>query len=106
MAVRCRQVGSAHPRFIRGTYLTEKGYVRISSGADRGKYEHRAVMERLIGGPIPAGMTVEHIDHRRAHNCWQNLMLLDKRIHDFISWENIRRFQELQAAPPDWVEAA
>ncbi|MDE2097834.1 MAG: HNH endonuclease [Patescibacteria group bacterium] len=100
------QVGSASPRFKTGRYLTAKGYFRISAGPDRGKYEHRAVVEKIIGGPIPAGMTVEHMDHQRAHNCWQNLMLLDKRIHDAISWASWTRFAAREAEPPEWVTAA
>jgi hypothetical protein len=34
---------------------------------------------------LPPGLTVEHLDHDRVHNCMCNLMLLDKRIHDAIS---------------------
>jgi hypothetical protein len=58
---------------------------------------------------LPDGMTVEHIDHRRQHNCRQNLMLLDKRIHDAISLDhgNMRRamYRSIVVTDmPNWVE--
>jgi hypothetical protein len=42
---------------------------------------------------LPEWATVEHLDHRKQHNCRQNLMMLDKRIHDAISLDhgNMRR---------------
>lgn len=88
-----------------GYYVTEKGYLRYSAGPKRGKYVHRAVMEGVIGGPIPEGMTVEHLDHDRQHNCRQNLMLLDKAIHDYISWQSWSRKRALEEGAPDWVMA-
>jgi hypothetical protein len=60
---------------------------------------------------LPKGMTVEHIDHNRQHNCPENLMLLDSRIHDYISshhWLDVikpdidRKVEE--ANMPDWVK--
>jgi hypothetical protein len=90
-------------RFRRGFTITAKGYARYTAGKLRNKLVHRVVMEKIIGGPIPPGMTVEHLDHRRAHNCWQNLMLLDARIHNYISWDSIRARDE---EATDWVNAA
>jgi hypothetical protein len=64
---------------------------------------------------LPECLTVEHQDHSRQHNCIENLILLDKRIHDVISaeyrWRRWREGQvelerELQRereTPPDWV---
>jgi hypothetical protein len=34
---------------------------------------------------LPEWATVEHVDHKKQHNCRENLMLLDKQIHDAIS---------------------
>lgn len=80
--------------------------MRLKTRANRGRYEHRVVIEKLLANPIalpyvfpergviPAGMTVEHVDHQRAHNCHGNLMLLDKRIHDKISWWTKKYFME------------
>ena len=72
----------------------EKGYVRLYTKPHRGKYEHRVVMaERckefcfypLEADGLPAGFTVEHLDHKRTHNCGENLMLLQEIIHNHLS---------------------
>jgi len=87
-----------------GHTTTAKGYVRLTAGPNRHRYEHRVVMcvslqifcpewlkARLNGDGLPAGFHVHHIDQRRAHNCPQNLMLLDAAIHDYLTLEGIRR---------------
>lgn len=81
--------------------LTAKGYVRLKSGPNRDRYEHSVVMGEMckelcfypidwLGMPKWPGVkfTVEHMDHNRTHNHRGNLMLLDKRIHDHLSWQS------------------
>lgn len=46
-----------------------------------GKHEHRYVMEQKLGGPIPKGMHVHHIDGDRRNNHPDNLMLLTPEEH-------------------------
>lgn len=108
----------------KGTRIHAEGYVQIiRRGPWRGWLEHRKVMYEacqefcyyLLNGNLPEGMTVEHLDHKRSHNCIENLMLLDKRIHDAISlayqWRLYRERRakveaEVRAeaeTPPDWV---
>jgi hypothetical protein len=94
--------GIFHPRFKGGVSLTDKGYRRIRSGEHRGKYEHRRRIEEMLERPlcaayvfpergvIPAGYHVEHADHSRTHNCAGNLMLLDARIHNTLTWATVR----------------
>jgi hypothetical protein len=89
--------GENNPKWKGGLHQTNKGYIRIRTKKNRDKFAHRVVVEEMLQNPlcaeyvfpergkIPEGMTVEHVDHRRAHNCRGNLMLLDKRIHDAIS---------------------
>lgn len=108
--------------FKRGYTVNEKGYQRIKAGPDRDKYVHRKVMEVMLAATdtqtlaalgiaaaapakIPEGFTVEHLDHRRQHNCPENLLLLDKRIHDAISFASMCRYSERfsQTQEPDWV---
>lgn len=83
------------------THTTEKGYKRFHKGPNRGKYEHRVVMAELCGEwcwyplnlstGLPEGFTVDHLDHDRQHNCHQNLVLLQKEIHDHLSWCSMRK---------------
>lgn len=86
-----------------GRTITHHGYVRITSGEYRGMLEHRVVLIPLCkefcyyplskkGFPelpgLPDGFTVEHLNHNRQHNCICNLILLDTRIHRYISWRS------------------
>lgn len=94
-----------------GSGISDKGYLRIYTRRDRLMYVHRAVMRDALKnklcadyvfpqesmGPdgIPVGMTVNHADSIKTHNCLGNLQLLDKQIHDAISfsyWKFMRTF--------------
>jgi hypothetical protein len=64
--------------------------------------EHRAVLARLCRercfyplekDGLPKGFTVEHQDHDRVHNCYQNLILLSKVIHDHLSWCSMKKLE-------------
>ena len=54
-----------------------------------------------VPGVIPEGMTVEHVDHHKPHNCIGNLMLLDVRIHNALSKASWKYFREHYA---EWLE--
>lgn len=95
----------------KGYYITRKGYVRISAGLHRGKYQHRKRAEDLLRNPIgltftpgqdiPETITIHHVDFRCAHNCIGNLLFLDKRIHDYLYNRGTFRTKE-----PEWAGAA
>lgn len=112
----------------KGTRVHAEGYIQIiRRGPWRGWLEHRKVMLEAcrefcyypVDGNLPEGLTVEHLDHVKIHNCRENLMLLDKRIHDAISiafrwrqWREAVARVEAEVAsevaaeregPPDWV---
>lgn len=88
-----------NPKWRGGYYTSDKGYKRISARVGRNKYFHRDLIEKLLLDPIgliyyggtmgiiPPGMTIHHWDHRKEHNCYCNLQLLDKAIHDFCERE-------------------
>jgi hypothetical protein len=46
--------------------------------------------------------TVEHVDHRRTHNCPANLLLLDKRIHDAISSAHATNLRRVRGKVEGW----
>jgi hypothetical protein len=70
-----------------------RGYVLIRRKPYRNWLAHRAVVDQNIRewtAPIkavlgwtgiPADMVVHHMDHRRGHNCPENLVLCDEAIH-------------------------
>ena len=82
-----------------GTTVTKKGYIRITSGEHRHKYQHRRAIEKLLeevwhpfyGNVLPGSVDVHHVDHLCAHNCVQNLLVLDRAIHSYISKQNVLR---------------
>lgn len=102
--------GDQHPRFSGGKRITEKGYVRFTSGRNMGMREHRVVIEELmladrlreittafadaviatVRNPprLRPDQDVHHMDWQRAHNCPQNLLVLDEAIHHAISRSN------------------
>lgn len=107
-----------------GVHVHIKGYLRITRrGPWRNWLVHRKVMLEMClemcyypreEGKLPEGFTVEHLDHDRMHNCPENLMLLDKRIHDYISSEHSRLVRaeverripagdRADGGEPDWV---
>lgn len=60
------QPGSLNPRWKGGKTKTVDGYIRITAGIFRGKFEHRLIWERAVG-PIPEGYDVHHKDEVRTH---------------------------------------
>ena len=90
-------LGRSNGKWNGGVYVTPKGYRRISHGPNRNQLEHRLVMQQMLMDPIglchlpvgdpiiPTWATVHHIDHQKRHNCPDNLMLLDYRIHNALS---------------------
>lgn len=81
-------------RVTRTGTKTKKGYKRLNHKPYRGMYEHRVVMAKLCsefcvypleGDGLPAGFHVHHVDYDGMHNCPGNLLLLDRRIHDYLN---------------------
>jgi len=70
------QPGHLNPRYKLGFIITKDGYVRITAGTNRNRYAHVVAVENLLGGRIPEGFEVHHLDWNRAHNCCPHNFLL------------------------------
>ena len=79
-----------------GRRVDAKGYVRISVDGPAGKkvsrFEHRVVMERLLGRELLPDESVHHINGVRSDNRPKNLELWSRsqpsgqRVQDKIEW--------------------
>jgi len=91
-----RRSGSSHPKWNGGKYVTAKGYVRISAGPNRGKYEHRVVYEEVHGALGPEEH-VHHKDENKRNNLPCNLVAISSSVHADLH----KYVAEVDA--PDWV---
>lgn len=80
----------------RGYYINEDGYVRLSAGPYAGKYQHRLVVEQLLGRPIPPRFEVGHNDFIRHHNCPENLILMQDVLNHAPGWRPASRKRDRQ----------
>ena len=65
----------------KGTTITREGYVRITAGPNRGRYEHQLVMEKKLGRRLRKGEIVHHNDGNGRNNAPGNLKLTDLAGH-------------------------
>lgn len=92
--------------FKNGCQLTAKGYIRITAGPWRGQYLHRIIADIKwrdrhfdvgMGVPargfhIPKHLHVHHMDFNKAHDCPENLLIMDPALHLGCNGFNSRRY--------------
>ncbi|HUT62139.1 MAG TPA: HNH endonuclease [Phycisphaerae bacterium] len=78
--------GPLHPLWKGGRKTDERGYVRIWIGCRKWKYEHRLVMERLLGRPLLRSESVHHKNGNRGDNRSGNLELYSPSSHMVHHW--------------------
>lgn len=67
-----------------GTYVTKFGYVIITSGPNRGRYEHVVLCEEALGRPLDSGESTHHANHNRADNSLSNLYVMRNSDHALV----------------------
>jgi len=79
-----KRIGSDHPLFEDGKTIAH-GYVVLSSkvwGDNKGRYEHRVVMEQHLGRPLKRNEDVHHKNGNTTDNRIENLEVLSRQEHN------------------------
>ena len=68
-------------KYAKGTTLKAKGYIEITKGANKGRMQHRVVMESILGRKLLPYECVHHKDGRKANNHPDNLEIMTRSEH-------------------------
>ena len=97
-AKRCKELGIPYIlnaegirayRWKGGRSACVNGYIRVWVDGIGYRYEHRVVMEKMLGRPLLHTEAVHHIDGDRKNNNESNLSVMLRKEHD--SKETLRR---------------
>lgn len=92
---RRRVLPEKHPHWKGGRSKMLNGYIRVRVNKTY-RYEHRVVMERVLGRPLRSGEVVHHKDGDRTNNAPKNLEVMRRHHHD--SHETLRRWRDDRVA--------
>lgn len=73
--------GADHPRFKNGTTSKHLGYRIVSDGHGKQRFEHRVVMERILGRKLRPDENVHHKNGIKTDNRPENLEVLSHQEH-------------------------
>ncbi len=99
IAWRKNQVGDNNPNFNGGRYIDDKGYIRVLKPEhphhNKGYvYEHRLVVEAMLGRYLHPWETVHHINEIKLDNRWDNFYLTTIPEHSSIHREGKKQNKE------------
>lgn len=66
---------------MKNKYIDQKGYPRWK---DSGLLVHRTVAANMLGGKIPTGMVVHHIDSNKRNFRKNNLGIMSRSAHAIL----------------------
>lgn len=87
--------GPLHPNWRGGKTLNTDGYIKVTAGPNRDKYEHRVIANDCLiasyGRGLRADEEVHHQNFIRSCNHDFNLIIMDEALHHGISSHKGRR---------------
>lgn len=117
-----KRIGQDHPLFKIGKTLDTLGYVVLCSkiwGEDKGRREHRVVMERHLGRKLMTDEIVHHKNGNRLDNSLVNLEVMTRLQHNrehhgqgqdlickkcgFIKWYSPSVLAKLARTPEEYL---
>lgn len=90
------QCGESHWNWKGGATLTPQGYVRVAGGraADRTVLDHRLVVEKALGHPLPLEAVVHHWDDDGTNNEPSNLVICHDQAYHMLLHARKRRLED------------
>jgi HNH endonuclease len=90
------QCGDKHWNWKGGATLTTQGYVRVAGGraAERTLLDHRMVVEKALGHPLPPGAVVHHWDDDGTNNTPSNLVICQDQAYHMLLHARKRRLED------------
>jgi len=80
-----KRVGEESHSWKGGLGRAAHGYLRRNIGNGDREQDHRVVVEKALGEPIPPNAVVHHIDENKENNSNNNLVLCeDRAYHNFL----------------------
>lgn len=76
-------------RHAKGTSIKPNGYVEITRGENKGKSEHRVIMENHLGRKLKPNEVVHHINHEKTDNRIENLQVMTAEEHNRLHGKEI-----------------
>lgn len=85
-----RRLSIARGLNSKGTSIKPSGYIEITRGENKGRYQHVVIMEESIGRRLRKHEVVHHKDRNRSNNSPENLQLMTRsshmRLHRLEGW--------------------
>jgi hypothetical protein len=78
------RIGQTRATPQNGRTISSAGYVVVLTDVNQRRYEHRLVMERILGRPLARNEVVHHIDGNKQNNLPENLRVLTPSEHTLL----------------------
>jgi hypothetical protein len=86
--------GANHVCWKGGRFPVGDGYIRVNTGANRTRDEHRVLVEKILGRRLDRKVIVHHIDGNKTNNRPANFLLCSAAYHTWLEKEMARRYAQ------------